>query len=147
MRLLKAKSEDIAALVEIINHAYSYQDKAKGSPRTSFEHLSKRMEEVDFYLAKESDEITGCFYIEDKKPSLHFGLLTVIDEYRGKGLAQAMMSVIESYAKSYGYNNIELDYMSLAPWLKNYYEKYGFKETGGVIKWGSIDLINMAKTI
>jgi hypothetical protein len=37
--------------------------------------------------------------------------------------------------------------MSLAPWLKKYYEKYGYAETGTVEAWGTIDLIRMKKAL
>jgi hypothetical protein len=39
------------------------------------------------------------------------------------------------------------DYMSRAPWLKSYYQKYGFKETDEKIAWGSIDLIRMRRDV
>jgi len=42
---------------------------------------------------------------------------------------------------------VELDYMSVAPWLKPYYEKFGYVETGEVMPWGAIDLIRMTKTL
>lgn len=138
---------DIPALVALINEAYAYQDYVKGRPRTSPEHLRKRASEVEFYVVEYNEEIIGCFYIEPRDRSLHFGLLTLIPEHRGTGLSQAIMAAIESYADAHHFTALELDYMSLAPWLKLYYENYGFSETGQVQPWGSIDLVRMKKSL
>lgn len=107
--------------------------------------LSKRVSEVEFYVATLKDQIVGCVYIEPKGNKLHFGLLTVSSELRGTGLAQGIIAAIEEYATEQGFKQLDLDYMSIATWLKKYYEAYGFKLTGKIIKWGNIDLINMSK--
>ena len=140
-----ADENDIPFLVKLINEAYSYQDEAKGSTRTNPEHLRKRMTKTDFYVIERANEIVGCIYLEPRELSLHFGLLTLIPRLRGKGIAQAVMTAIEAHAQHHNYPTIELDYMSLAPWLRPYYEKYGFIATGEIQEWGSIDLIRMKK--
>lgn len=145
--LRRIASEDIKETVAMINAAYSYQDKAKGRSRTDRNHLSERISESEFYIAKSSKQIVGCLYVERHDPSLHFGLLTVAERFRGTGLGAALMNAIETYAKSSDMKALELDYMSLAPWLKSYYERYGFKETGQIINWGTIDLIRMSKSL
>lgn len=139
--------EDVDKLVDIINEAYSYQDVVKGEPRTNPEHLRKRVVETDFYTLLQNDEVIGCVYLESKFPNLHFGLLTLAPHFRGKGIGEAIMSAINKYARDNNFTAIDLDYMSLAPWLKTYYEKHGFVETGDVVKWGTIDLINMRKEL
>ena len=57
------------------------------------------------------------------------------------------MKAIEQLAMAEGFKEIQLDYMSDAPWLKEYYEKIGFVETGQVEKWGLIDLVQMSKSL
>lgn len=138
---------DVPSLVEIINQAYSYQDAAKGKSRTNAEHLAGRTAETDFYIVVVKGDIVGCVYLEPKEKVLHFGLLTVMPEYRGSGLAPAIIDAIEAYATSESYESIELQYMSLAPWLEAYYEKYGFSKTGESIEWGTIDLLTMRKSL
>jgi len=146
-RLREVQDGDIDALVALINEAYSYQDQAKGQPRTNPAHLRGRVAETDFYVMTHEDELIGCVYTEPKYPALHFGLLTVVPAWRGTGLAPAIMAAIEDYAKANNYKTLELDYMSLAPWLKTYYEKFGFQATGQIQKWGTIDLIRMKKDL
>jgi RimJ/RimL family protein N-acetyltransferase len=145
--LRRTLDDDINNLVEIINDAYSYQDKAKGEPRTNPNHLRKRMSETSFYTVLHDKDIIGCVYLEPKGSALHFGLLTLAPDFRGKGIAKAIIDAIDTYAKANNFATIDLDYMSLAPWLKKYYEKYGFIETGEVRDWGSINLIRMQKKL
>lgn len=147
VELREAHVDDISFLVTFLNDAYSYQDHIKGEPRTNPEHLAGRMNEVTLYIAENSGTVAGCFYLEPKGKSLHFGLLTVTDEFKGKGLAPAMIEAIEKHAKQIGFRTLELDYMSVAPWLKNYYEKHGFTETGEIKHWGKIDLVHMSKAL
>jgi N-acetylglutamate synthase-like GNAT family acetyltransferase len=143
----RATSSDVEKLVDIINDAYSYQDKIMGKLRTSSEHLSRHMLETDFYVVENYGEIVACFYIDAHDKSLHFGLLTVISIFRGKGIAKDILNTIEKFAKKVGYDIIELDYMSIAPWLRKYYERYGFNLTGDEEIWGPIKLIRMKKTL
>lgn len=143
----KTQDDDINALISIINDAYSYQDKAKGEPRTNLEHLRKRISETDFYTILYANTVIGCVYLEPKNAMLHLGLLTVAPKYRGQGIARHVLMAIEAYAKNYQYISLELDYMSLAPWLKIYYERYGFLETGEIQSWGAIELVHMRKIL
>lgn len=145
--LCKAKEEDISQLVEIINKAYSYQDEARGEPRTNFEHLKDRIAVTDFYTIQHHDTIVGCVYLEAPLAALHFGLLTLAPEHRGKGVAEQVIDAIKDLAQTSNFDTIELDYMSVAPWLKTYYERYGFIETGEVEVWGEIQLLRMKKTL
>ena len=127
--------------------------KTKGSLHKLFDsptdhaHLSQRVSQSEFCVAKRGNEIVGCVYVERHGSSLHFGLLTVAEHLRGTGIGAALINAIEDYAKDSEAKLLELDYMSLASWLKAYYEQYGFEETGQVIPWGKIDLIRMSKTI
>lgn len=145
--LRRAVESDLSELVPLINEAYSYQDAAKGEPRTSSKKLKTRIEEVDFYVLTKEQKTIGCVYLEPKGKSLHFGLLTLAEAYRGEGIATALLKKIEEFAMRSGYERIELDYMSLAPWLEMYYKNQGFKLTGEITKWGSIDLVRMAKDL
>lgn len=138
---------DIPALTNVINAAYSYQDAAKGEPRTSEAKLAQRAAEVAFTLAESAGTIVGCVYLEPQGRTLHFGLLTVTPAYRGKGLAEAFLQAIDEYANRGKFTQVELDYMSLAPWLKRYYERYGYAVSGRVTPWGTIDLVQMSKPV
>lgn len=141
--LRRVEHTDTEALVALINQAYSYQDEAKGAPRTNVEHLISRVSETDFYVLEKDNSPVGCVYLEPHVGSLHFGLLTLAPELRGTGVGGALIRAIIQYAHKHSFEHVDLDYMSLAPWLKKYYEQYGFKDVGEKVAWGSIDLIRM----
>lgn len=138
---------DIDATGTLINEAYSYQDEAKGRPRINAQELRQRIAQCEFYIAKTDKGVVGCVYVERLPKRLHFGLLAVAGELRGKGLGLALIKAVEDYAHALHMKGVELDYMSIAPWLKPYYENYGFVETGEVTSWGNIELIRMAKNV
>lgn len=143
VKLRTAREDDVNDLVPLINDAYSYQDEAKGAPRTNIVHLAERMAETDFYVLEKENKVVGCVYLESHVTSLHFGLLTLTPELRGTGIGKALIGAIIQYGRHRSYEHIDLDYMSLAPWLKTYYEQYGFRVIGEKVPWGSIDLIRM----
>lgn len=146
-QLARITDSDIDGTVALINKAYAYQDSYKQAARTNPVHLRKNATENEFYIVKQDNEIVGCVYTKGREDSIHFGLLTVADKFRGKGLGPALVEAVESYAKHCGAKKVELDYMSAAPWLKQYYERRGYAETGEVINWGTIDLIHMSKSL
>lgn len=139
--------DDIDETVEMINKAYAYQDAVKGAPRTNPGHLRERVATSQLYVVKEQGKIIGCLYLEPNGNSLHFGLLTVDEVHRRTGLGPALLAAVEKYGRAKGFDTIGLAYMSLAPWLKKYYKSHGFRETGQVDAWGSIDLVWMDKQL
>ncbi len=147
VQLARISNADIDATAALINAAYAYQDTHKGEPRTNSAHLRKSVAENEFYVAKQEAEIVGCVYVKSGPKLVHFGLLTVADKLRGKGLGSALIAAVAAYAKSIDAETVELDYMSAAPWLKNYYEQHGYTETGLVRNWGTIELIRMSKAL
>lgn len=134
-------------LTKLINKAYAYQDEYKGRRRITEQELRARAESSDLYVFESNDKLIGCVYTKVDGNAMHFGLLTVDESMKGQGIGASIEKAIESYAKSRRVNTIQLDYMSIASWLKTYYQKLGFQETGEVIEWGTIDLIRMTKQL
>jgi len=139
---------EIDATISLINDAFAYQDNIRGETRTNPENFRKYYyNKTDFYVMKENGKIIGCRYIKAQGSSLHLGMLALDKTHRGIGLAQAGMKAVIDYAKAAGFKKLELDYMSIAPWLKKYNEQYGFRETGETQDWDGMKLIRMEKTL
>jgi GNAT superfamily N-acetyltransferase len=139
---------DIATAVKMINTAYLYQEQATGTARTSAERLHERIDASVVYVVKQPDgAIVGCVYIEPIDDGFHLGLFAVSNERRGTGLADAIFMAVEKFTKASNMHLLELDYMSIAPWLKPYYQKRGYIETGQIRPWNDIELIQMIKQI
>ncbi len=146
--LEQIKEDEIEETIDLLNKAFAYQEKYQGKPRTNPENFRKYyFGKTDFYVMKEEGKIIGCRYIEPRGNSLHLGMLALDEAHRGTGLAQAGMKAVINYAKAAGFKKLELDYMSIAPWLKKYNEQYGFKETGETEDWDVMKLIRMEKAL
>jgi N-acetylglutamate synthase-like GNAT family acetyltransferase len=138
---------DFPATVELVNEAYAYQETAKGEPRTSLDQLAARAETSECYVLEAGSKIVGCVYVELLNRKLaKFGMLTVAPALRHKGVGGSLIAAVESYVKGQDIIRLQLDYMSVAPWLKSYYERLGFQENGSIRAWGNIDLIQMEKS-
>lgn len=134
-------------LTKLINKAYAYQDEYKGRPRITEQELRTRAESSELYVFEDHDTLIGCVYTKVDGNAMHFGLLTIDESMKGKGIGADILEAIESYAISTGITTLQLDYMSIASWLKTYYQNLGFQETGEVIEWGNINLIRMVRDL
>ena len=148
LKCVIADEEHVIGATDLINHAFKYQDEAKGDIRITSEKLRERMQKSEFYVfIDKSNKVMGTLYIDRLKDSLHFGLLALDDSLRGGVAGREIVQSIEMYAKLLHKHELELDYMGLSPWLKSYYEKYGFKETGLKEDIGWCELIRMTKSL
>lgn len=147
MQIRRAMDDDISVLVPLINEAYSYINETSGGSRTNEIHLHEKMNESDYYVVVDANKIVGVFYLKKIDNSLSFGMFAIEPAHRGKGLGKKVVEAIEKFAKSSDMKSLEIDRMSASPWLKEYYENYGFSDTGKIEKWRNIDLIHMRKII
>lgn len=138
---------DIEETVIFLNSAFKYQELATGHKRTNPQHLKERMNELDCYVVTDGKEIIGTLALEPTGKILHFGLIAVSEDMRGSGLGLSIMKAIESYAVAGSFTVLELDFMSIAPWLEKYYNKHGFNKTGNTTRRKGVDLIQMRKNI
>ncbi len=143
----EAGAGDIPELIALINQAFAYQDEAKGQPRIDAAGLTKKMGESNFLVWRDSQQIVACCYVESDEQSLHFGLLSIVPSLRGGKLAPRLLVAIEGYARAQVKTSIELQYMSQAPWLEAYYQRFGFRATGQVRDLGWSKLFGMRKSL
>ena len=139
--------DDMQEVVRLINHAFAYQDEAKGRERITLDELAQKMRKTNFYVIKQQDTIVACVSLELREDCLYLGLLSVADQMQGGKLAPKIMQAIDEYAKQLDYKRIDLSYGSASPWLKKYYERYGFAETGETRDIGWSELIDMSKSL
>ncbi len=138
---------DTDTVVELINHAFAYQDEAKGSPRTTRKQMETNRAKYNIYTFYDGDQLVGCVYTQQTDSIMHFGLLVLADHFQGTGAGEAIVNSILEFAKQSGCKTVDLDYLSVAPWLKKYYEKFGFRETGKREAWLSMEMIQMNKQL
>lgn len=138
---------DYDSAIALINHAFTYQDKHKGGPRTDREQFTERVVKSPFYVFLHGDQIVGTVYVQIKGKDLHFGLLTLADYLRGSDNGKKIIAAIYALGKVLGCHAISLDYLDIAPWLKKYYESHGFHETGLREEWLDMQMIEMKRPL
>lgn len=141
------RDDEVEAATGLINEAYSYQDAYKPEPRISVAKLREKAAKYELYVIFVGSELAGTVCLKREPGVLHIGPFALIPRLRGQGLGEAVMQAIEAYGRELGVEKLELDYMSISPWLKPYYERLGYRSTGEVTDWGTIDLIQMVKLV
>lgn len=148
LTMRRFKLTDTPVVEALVNQAFDYQVPIVGRPRTDPSRLKTLSDESDFYVVEDGRAIVATIYTEPNDQSVHFGMFAIAPKYRGSGLAQAMLSTVEQYAKATGAKTVDLDYTSFSPWLKDYYQRYGFIETGVRETWiNNAELVHMQKAI
>ncbi len=79
--------------------------------------------------------------IENK---MYIGRVAVLKEYRKKGYATHMINFLLNEAKNLGYNEV---FIHAQTYVKNFYEKIGFKQFGDEFLEANIPHIHMKITI
>lgn len=142
---------DTANLVVLVNKAYSYQDGVKGAQRTDQAGIRKYASKSNLFVFVDtkSGTLAGCvaLHLQPEDNYVYFGLLTIDTAYAGNGIGAKIIQSVDTYARYLNATGITLNYMHLAPWLKVYYESFGFKETGDIEESGKMNLVKMNKVI
>jgi neutral ceramidase len=74
-------------------------------------------------------EIVGWAFLQHlDKPSAYLGI-GITDSYCGKGLGKVLIQALEDYAKSHGYEGMDLIVLQNNPRAKTLYERFGFEVT------------------
>jgi GNAT superfamily N-acetyltransferase len=103
------------------------------------------LKENQFYFALDKNEIVGMFRLlfndelfwgkrNDLAGYIHS--FTTIRKYKGQGIGKIILNDIEKMLIDKGINLLRLDCSSNVKGLCNYYEKYGFKNSGTIQLFG-----------
>nr|MDD3720051.1 GNAT family N-acetyltransferase [Candidatus Gracilibacteria bacterium] len=66
--------------------------------------------------------------------------ISILEQYRGKGLGKELMKFLIEYSKT---KNIDGIVMNAQAYLQSFYEKFGFKKEGEIFKSSGIPHIRM----
>ena len=139
INLRKANIKDLKNIFEI---------RGEKLPKLQEERFSKQKKKESLYLISFiGGKPAGYVYIEFKGSEKHHTCPNLQDLYvkkalRGKEIAKQILQKTESFLKKLGYLKIGLDVETEEKWIKNFYEKQGFKIKGKPkkISWFEKDL-------
>lgn len=143
MPVVKAKMEDIPALVDLINSGYRGEaskkgwtteaDLLKGELRTDVPTLTTIMNKPEGTLLKYTTAegaIAGSVYLEKQERGLYLGMLTVSPLLQAAGIGRQLMEAAEGYARQNNCTCIFMNVISVRHELIAWYERLGYNKTG-----------------
>jgi N-acetylglutamate synthase-like GNAT family acetyltransferase len=138
-----ATSQDIPALVKLVNSAYRGESSEKGwtteatildgqriDSQMLKEILDKENNQILMLLL--DDKFTGCVHLIFEADSLYFGMLTIDPTIQSKGLGKELLKEIEKIAINSARSKIRISVIHTRSELIAFYERRGFCSTG---KW------------
>ncbi len=129
------------------NNDLKYLNEIRGKelPKLHASRFAEQKENKAVYLIAFKDEWSvGCVYVKFESSEKYHTCpmlqdLYVKSEFRGQGIAVQIIKQTEKYLKELGYNEIGIDVETSEEWIRQFYEKQGFKLKSGSHKQSWIE--------
>ncbi|MDE2039147.1 MAG: GNAT family N-acetyltransferase [Elusimicrobia bacterium] len=142
MSFRAASSPDAAALAAFVNAAYRGEGSKRGwtseadflgGQRADEAMLREMIEEPSSVveLAFDSGELVGCVYLRKEPDCCYLGMLAVAPRRQGLGLGRSLLERAEETARRWDRRRLRMTVLAQRAELIAYYERRGFKRTGG----------------
>ena len=125
-----AVSEDIPALVRLINAAFLVEQFVFDGDRINTEETRAFMDAGKFLLAEDAAGFAGCVYLEIHQRRGYLGLLAVDPARQGRGLGSKLVAAAEDYFRAGGCSAVDLRVISQRTPLPPFYRRLGYVEIG-----------------
>jgi N-acetylglutamate synthase-like GNAT family acetyltransferase len=137
-----AKTDDIPALVLLINKAYKGEGSKKAwtTERDLFDGLRTNENALTELLGDESaiilkyvndhGGIIGCVYLQKQQSQIYLGLLSVLPDIQASGVGKQLLLAAEEYAREKNCNKIVMTVITIRRELVAWYKRRGYHLTG-----------------
>jgi predicted N-acetyltransferase YhbS len=126
-----ATLSDIPAIVELIHAAFLEYDGAidppSGAHNESADKIREKLATDQALLALLDGLPVGCVLYSNRGDHMYFGRLAVLPEYRGRGIAAALIEYVEARAREAGLPRKRLGVRVALPHLRARYERLGYR--------------------
>ena len=134
MTLREATVADVPVMVEVMRAAFrEYQellDPPSAAPSETVETVRRRLERGGAVVAESDDKIVGFALYELQSDGLvYFSRLSVLPEFRRRGIGRALVTDIERRAVAANARGVRLGARLQLPHLVARYEKMGYRIT------------------
>ena len=136
------ESEEIPALVALVNSAYRGESSKKGwtteadlldGIRTDEHSIKTLMQQpgAQILVAHNSgNNLIGCVYLFKQNANLYLGMLTVAPDIQAQGIGKQLLAAAEAHAKASQCASIVMSVIDSRKELIAWYERHGFFATG-----------------
>jgi ribosomal protein S18 acetylase RimI-like enzyme len=157
MKILPAFSDDVPALVSLINSAYRGEGSKKGwtteadlldGTRTDEVNLQTLLDNDDGVILKGVNEngiIKACVNLQKQGKSLYLGMLAVSPELQGHGAGKQLLDTAEAYSDQHLCSSIYMTVISVRNELIDWYERHGYQKTGEEIPFPADEKFGLQK--
>jgi putative acetyltransferase len=126
LRRTNASDNDFKALVAILDEDLRILD---GDEHVFYAQLNKTGS-IDAVVAYIDNQPVGCGAIRAfSDDAMEVKRMYTLKEYRGKGVASAIVAELEKWAEELGYVDCVLETGKRQPWAISLYEKLGYSRT------------------
>jgi ribosomal protein S18 acetylase RimI-like enzyme len=126
-----AGDADVPAIVAIIRAAFKEYDGAidppSGAHKESEAKIREKMSADRAVLALLGQQAVACVLYRDEGDFMYFGRLAVLPEYRGRGIARALIAYVEGRARELDLPCVRLSVRVALPQLRARYERLGYR--------------------
>jgi N-acetylglutamate synthase-like GNAT family acetyltransferase len=126
----RATSDDIPALVRLINAAYVVEQFFIHGDRTSATEIGAKlaMPAAFFLVIDDGDpgQLIGAVYLHHQLDRAHLGMLSVRPDRQGEGHGRALVGAAEAESRALGCTALDLDVVDLRHELPAFYGALGF---------------------
>lgn len=137
----KPNLEDLSSIEKILNQWTEKEEVEKYLKRISGEIIGRMKFNMQFWVAKENDSVTGVIGLSDPLPKVipfaktsepvEIKILYVDGKNQGRGVGKTLVNFVEEEAKRQGYQELLVrsakKYIGTA-W--GFYKKIGYQEVG-----------------
>ncbi|MFM2327042.1 MAG: hypothetical protein RIR31_1244 [Bacteroidota bacterium] len=138
-----ATLNDVAAITYLLNSAYRGENSKKGwtteahliagNARTNESSIYELIKLPNSIILKYTDEeqpILGCVNLQQQGNKIYLGMLCVSPQTQGTGIGKQLLKAAEEYAQHLNCVAIYMTVISVRTELINWYQRYGYKDTG-----------------
>jgi GNAT superfamily N-acetyltransferase len=131
-----AADNDFKALVVLLDEELRILD---GAEHAFYAQLNKTGD-IDAVVAYADGKPVGCGAIRAfSDDAMEIKRMYTVEEYRGKGIASAIVAELEKWTYELGYNTCVLETGKRQPWAISLYEKLGYKRVDNFGKYKGVE--------
>lgn len=131
LQIRPATENDLETMVDLLHRAFrEYEgvlDPPSGTHKETVESVRAKMEAGGWALAESNAVPVGCVWYERQDDAMYIGRLSVPPEYRGCGIARALMDYVENQAQKQGILRTTLGVRFALPAMRAMYERRGYR--------------------
>jgi GNAT superfamily N-acetyltransferase len=131
--LREAGFEDAQVLLRLMRAAFEeYEgvlDPPSGAHQETIATVGRRLARGAAVLASVADEPVGFAFYEPDEGLLYFGRLSVLPQWRNRGIGGALLDYVERVARESGAAGVRLGVRLQLPHLVARYERRGYRTT------------------